>query len=275
MSQSLYIRSTRSGTQAHMLKIWAAPNASTRPILDFASQPRLPEGEDPENTDRGIKVNSDWTHVKGFEVMHANDNGIHIQGANNIVENCVVHDNDDTGVQIGVNTSAPSGTSGINNTVKNCDSYRNYDKASGGENADGFGMKEAVGAGNKFIGCRAWENADDGYDFYAWLSPVTLTDCWALRNAMNSSTTGPDSDGNGFKLGGDDMGGNHVLMNCSAFNNKARGYTNNSGANSSCTGCTSCSNGTGDQGVSGVSSGGCPTTARGMAPRNMDGTIPQ
>ena len=187
MSSSLYIRSTRSGTQAKMLKIYAAPNATTRPILDFASQPRLPAGEDPENTDRGIKVNADWTHVKGFEVMHANDNGIHIQGANSIVENCVVHDNDDTGIQIGVNTSAPAGTSGINNTVKDCDSYHNFDAANGGENADGFGMKEASGTGNKFIGCRAWENADDGYDFYAWIGTVRLENCWAYRSARNAS----------------------------------------------------------------------------------------
>ena len=169
MNASLYIRSTRGGTQAKTLKIWAAPNATTRPILDFATQPRLAANVDPENVDRGIKVNSDWTHVRGFEVMHANDNGIHIQGANNIVENCVVHDNDDTGIQIGVNTSAASGVSGINNTVKDCDSYHNFDEASGGENADGFGMKEASGTGNRFIGCRAWENADDGYDFYAWI----------------------------------------------------------------------------------------------------------
>jgi pectate disaccharide-lyase len=273
LNASLYIRSTRSGTQAKTLKVMAAPNATTRPILNFSTQPRLAAGDDPENTDRGIKVNADWTLVKGFEVTRANDNGIHIQGANNVVENCVVHDNDDTGIQIGVNTSAASGTSGINNTVRNCDSYRNYDAVNGGENADGFGMKEAVGAGNKFIGCRAWENADDGYDFFAWLSPVMLQDCWALRNAMNASTTGSNSDGNGFKLGGDDMGGNHMLVNCSAFNNKAHGYTNNSGASSTCTGCSSCSNGDSDQGVSGVSSGGCPTTTRGMAPRNMDGTI--
>ena len=130
----------------------------------------------------------------------------------------------------------------------------------GGENADGFGMKEASGTGNKFIGCRAWENADDGYDFYAWIGTVKLENCWAYRSARNASFTGSDSDGNGFKLGGDNMGGNHTLTNCSAWDNKARGFTNNSGSNSSCSGCTSCANGTsGDQGVSGITTSGCPT----------------
>jgi hypothetical protein len=272
-TQSMWIKSTRSGTSAHQLKVMAAPNATTRPIIDFSGQPRLAKNGDPANTDRGIKINADYTLVKGFEVRKANDNGVHIQGANSTLENCVVHDNDDTGIQIGINTSAPDGTSGINNTIKNCDSYHNYDAINGGENADGYGMKEASGTGNQFIGDRSWENADDGYDFFAWTSVVMLTDCWALSNAKNASFTGSNSDGNGFKLGGDSMGGNHKLTNCSSWSNKKTGYTNNSGAPSSCTGCTSCNNGQADQMVSGITSGGCPTT-RGMTARNMDGTIP-
>jgi hypothetical protein len=106
--------------------------------------------------------------VKGFEVRKANDNGIHVQGANDVVENCVVHDCDDTGIQIGTDVV---GSSGMNNTIRNCDSYHNYDAVNGGENADGYGMKESSGTGNRFEGCRAWENADDGYDFYAGSAP--------------------------------------------------------------------------------------------------------
>ena len=269
-SASMWIKSTRGGTSAHQLKFMAAPNATSRPILDFSGEPRLSAGASPSSADRGVKINADYVLVKGFEVRKANDNGIHIQGANDVVENCVVHDNDDTGIQIGTDVV---GSSGINNTVRNCDSYHNYDAVNGGENADGYGMKESSGTGNLFIGCRAWENADDGYDFFAWTSPVKLTDCWASRNARNSSFTGSNSDGNGFKLGGDDKGGNHMLMNCSSWDNKKTGYTNNSGAASSCSGCTSCNNGQADQMVSGISSGGCPT-ARGMTARNIDGTIP-
>ena len=273
MSTSLWIKSTRSGTASKMLKIWAAPNATTRPIFDFAGEPRLAKGAKPANTDRGIKVNSDWTHVKGFEVIHANDNGIHVQGANNIVENCVAHDNDDTGIQIGVNTSAAAGTSGVNNTIKNCDSYHNYDAIDGGENADGFGMKEATGTGNKFVGCRAWENSDDGYDLYGWTSQVVFENCWAFSSAKNASFTGANSDGNGFKLGASVGGGGHKLTNCSAWSNKKTGFTKNSGSASTCTGCMSCSNGQADDGVSGITSGGCPS-AKGTSARASDGSLP-
>ena len=161
----------------------------------------------------------------------------------------------------------------MNVTIRNCDSYHNYDAVNGGENADGYGAKESSGTGNRFEGCRSWENADDGYDFYAWVGTITLTNSWAYRSARNSSFTGANSDGNGFKLGGDDTGGNHQLMMCSAWDNKTRGFTNNSGANSSCSGCTSCANGTsGDQGVSGITTSGCPTSRTGA--RNIDGTIP-
>ena len=267
---SMWIKSTRGGTSSKQLKFIAAPNATTRPILDFTGQPRLAKGADPTSADRGVKINADYVLLKGFEVRKANDNGIHIQGMNDTVENCVVHDNDDTGIQIGTDVV---GSSGMNITIRNCDSYHNYDAVNGGENADGFGAKESSGTNNLFVGCRAWENADDGYDFFAWVSPVMLTDSWALRNARNTAYTGSNSDGNGFKLGGDSMGGNHRLSNCSSWDNKKTGYTNNSGAASSCTGCTSCNNGQADQSVSGISSGNCPT-ARGMTARNIDGTIP-
>jgi len=281
MSTSFWLKATRIGTAAKTVKIFAAPNAATKPILDFAGQPRLAAGAEPANTDRGIKVNSDYTHVKGLEVIHANDNGIHIMGRNIIVENCSVHDNDDTGIQIGINTSAAAGTSGINNTVKNCDSYRNVDVVNGGENADGFGLKEAVGAGNVFTGCRAWENADDGWDFYGWASPVTIENSWAISSSKTAG--GAASDGNGFKLGGNNVSAKHVLSNLHATDNNygssGRGFTNNSNpAAMSCTGaCASWGNKAADQNVSGVATAApAGATAAKMiaAKRDAAGNLP-
>ena len=108
-SASMWIKSTRSGTSSHQLKFMAAPNATTRPIMDFSGEPRLAAGAKPSSADRGIKINADYVLVKGFEVRRANDNGIHIQGANDVVENCVAHDNDDTGIQIGTDVIGSSG----------------------------------------------------------------------------------------------------------------------------------------------------------------------
>ena len=54
------------------------------------------------------------------------------------------------------------------NVFVNCDGYNQYDPVSedgkGGQN-DGFGCHVQAGnEGNIFIGCRAWNNSDDGFD---------------------------------------------------------------------------------------------------------------
>ncbi len=267
---SMWIKSTRGGTSAKQLRIIAAPNATTRPILDFTGQPRLAAGADPENTDRGIKINADYALVKGFEVRKANDNGIHIQGANDVVENCVVHDNDDTGIQIGTDVV---GSSGMNNTVRNCDSYRNYDAANGGENADGFGMKESSGTGNRFEGCRAWENADDGYDFYAWVGTVTLTNCWAYRSARNGSFTGVGLGRQRVQAGRRQHGRQPPAHDVQRLGQQgARVHEQQRLELDLQRVHLVRQRHTGDTGVSGISTSGCPTTRTGA--RNIDGTIP-
>ena len=70
------------------------------------------------------------------------------------------------------------------------------------------------------------------------------------------------------------MGGNHELMNCSSWDNKKTGYTNNSGAALELH--AAARRATTDRPTRwsrGISSGNCPT-ARGMTARNIDGTIP-
>ena len=47
-SASMWIKSTRGGTSSNQLKFMAAPNATTRPILDFSMQPRLSAGANPD-----------------------------------------------------------------------------------------------------------------------------------------------------------------------------------------------------------------------------------
>ena len=60
-----------------------------------------------------------------------------------------------------------------------------------GENADGFGAHypPAGKATNVFRGCRAWWNADDGFDLISTYSPVTIESSWAWRNGYLPGTT--------------------------------------------------------------------------------------
>ena len=240
------VKKTRMGTASNPILIQGDPTSSTKPVIDFSTQPRVSCGADPSDGNLGgITINADYVTLKNLEVKGANDNGIKVQGAHGRVEQCVVHANADCGIQIS-DGSGYTG-SGTNNTVINCDSYQNNDTQCNGANADGFCAKENStdgGAGNVFDGCRSWDNADDGFDFYAWTFPVTVKNSWAFN--MGGTTAGTGSNGNGFKMGGDKVSAAHVMSNCFAFDNNQTkgsstadwGFTNNSNpATITCTGC--------------------------------------
>jgi hypothetical protein len=240
------IKKTRMGTASNPILIQGDPTSSTKPVIDFSTQPRVSCGADPSDGNLGgITINADYVTLKNLEVKGANDNGIKVQGAHGRVEQCVVHANADCGIQIS-DGSGYTG-SGTNNTILNCDAYQNNDTQCNGANADGFCAKENgtdAGAGNVFDGCRSWDNADDGFDFYAWTFPVTVKNSWAFN--MGGTTAGTGSNGNGFKMGGDKVSAAHVMSNCFAFDNNQTkgsstadwGFTNNSNpATITCTGC--------------------------------------
>jgi hypothetical protein len=263
--------SSKLGTASGPLNVFAV--AGAKPVLDFSALAV-------DDTSRGIQISGDYWHIKGLTVTKAGDTGIFVMGNNNTIEQCIAHHNHDAGIVVGVNSDRSG--SGKNNLFLNCDSYTNNDEATSGENADGFGAKKSSGGtGNIFRGCRAWDNADDGFDFYAWDSPITVENCWAISQAK--TTKGSASDGNGFKLGGNDVSAAHILKDLYATDNNYGssncGFTNNNNpASMTCTGkCAAWGNGTASKNIGGVG-----TTAPGSATadkminakRNADGSLP-
>lgn len=228
-TNSATIQLTNSGTAAAPIKIWAAPGE--KPVLSFEGW--WPDDEKIRALSRGIFLGGDWWHLKGLEICHSPDNGIKVEGSHNIIENCVFHHNGDTGLQIGLaKKSQNDGSKAATNLVLNCDSFRNFDPKTKGENADGFACKLFPGAGNKFIGCRAWENADDGWDLFMTTFAVTIEHCWAWHNGdatlFVSATNKYNGDGNGFKLGGQNRPASHLVRNCLAFDNsRGNGFEDN------------------------------------------------
>ncbi len=209
----------RIGRPGGYIRIWAYPGET--PLFDFAG----------ETSSDGIGITGRYIHLRGIEVVHAYHNGINVSGHYNIIENCSVHDNRNSGFQIGSSsgTAYPRG-----NLVLNCDSYMNYDAPIGG-NADGFAIKWNIGSGNLFKGCRAFNNSDDGWDFWMADSSIELDSCFAFRNGVDSWHSGQfDGNGNGFKLGGNFVAVPHLLRNCVSFDNAkvgpsgaGRGYDEN------------------------------------------------
>lgn len=205
------LKTPRNGSEGKLIKLWAYPGEI--PILDFTSQTY-------GSSSRGFNLARDYWYFKGLVIKNAGDNGIHISSNHNIIENCRLYGNKDTGLQI-------SGGGGYN-YIHNCDSYSNYDSQTHGENADGFAPKLDIGPGNVFRGCRAWGNSDDGWDFYESQNEVILDSCWSFANGYNVwGDTNYQGDGNGFKVGGNFVPTHHLLMNCVAFDNRGKGFDQN------------------------------------------------
>ena len=277
MTERLEFRKTRMGTADNRLILQGDPASSERPIFDFNQQERLECGANPDNKG-GLTINAHYVTVKNLIIQNANDNGILVQGTEGLVENVLTRGCADTGIQI--SSGGEYEGTGTNNTILNCDSHSNYDVQCEGENADGFAIKEGTGTGNAFIGCRAWDNTDDGFDLYAWTSPVRIENSWAFDQCASNEDSG--SDCNGFKLGGDDVSASHQLEDLIAVGNSratGNGFTENSNpASLSCSGtCAAWGNKVDVDSVSGVSTSpiGSATVSNMAADsaRNADGSL--
>lgn len=205
------VRLSASGTAERPIRVESA--GVERPLFDFS-------GEKFSDRTSGILVTGDHWQVVGLEVTGTARFGIEVTGHHNLVERCVAHDNQNTGIQLGAPASY--------NLVLNCDSYRNVDRPTRGENADGFGAKYLVGPGNIFRGCRAWENADDGFDLWKAPHPVRIEYCVAYRNGVDLwGIEGYVGNGNGIKVGGDFIAAAHVVIGCVAIDQPNRGFDQN------------------------------------------------
>jgi len=206
-----------SGNTGSMISLLPHPSNSTRPLLNFSSM-------EENSSNRGLDLSASYWYIYGMDVFGAGDNGMFISGSNNVIEFCTFSENHDTGLQIG--------NGGSNNTIINCDSYFNADSSL--ENADGFACKLDAGTDNAFIGCRAWQNLDDGWDGYMRGNDditTTYENCWAIRNGLLKDGTVGVGDGNGFKTGGSDnkdLKHNALYTHCIAVGNTHDGFDHNS-----------------------------------------------
>ncbi len=228
---STTLTASSSGNSGRYINLWAY--AGETPILDFSGTPYL-------SSSHGIDLLGNYWYLKGLSIKNAGDNGVFINGSNNIVENCQISYNHDTGLQIS--------DGGSFNYIHNCDAFDNYDPATAGQNADGIDVKLDAGPGNVIRGCRCYDNADDGYDCYQTANRVVFDSCWAFHNGYNLWGIEPfTGNGNGFKLGGNFVPGRHIVTNCVSFDNTVKGFDqNNNTGGVTLLNCTGFRNGTYD-----------------------------
>lgn len=242
----------RNGTADNMITI--CPYNSERPIIDFRNQ---------INGTNGITVKGTYLHIKGITIRYAGYKGIWLEGATYcILEQMEIYGCCNAGFQL---------RSGGHNTVVNCDSHDNFDYQDNGGNADGFADKQGEACpGNVYIGCRSWNNSDDGWDSFQRVTngtPTVYINCITYNNgpefydlsehprvlgkdANLSCFIGKDlknfaNDGNpnGFKLGGQGTKHDTELYRCLAVGHRSKGFDqNNNAGNMKVINCTSYKN---------------------------------
>ena len=232
--------------------VFIYPVSGAHPILDFRKQ---------QNGTNGVKVTGAHILIKDITIRYAGKKGIWLENASYCrLENLDVYGCCDSGIQL---------RKGGYNLVVNCDSHDNFDYQAGGGNADGFADKQGgdAFAGNTYIGCRAWNNSDDGWDSFQRETkdsvPTTYLFCVTYNNgpAEFDLTNHPRATGvdrelpclvgkdlkhipnsgnpNGFKLGGQGKDNKEsgiytrhhtVLMNCLAVGHRKKGFDQNNNA---------------------------------------------
>ena len=214
-----------NGTADAKIYMIADPEAATRPVLDF------------QGRCAGMILAGDYWYFQGFDVTRSANaqKGIQVSGSYNTVDNVMTYRNGNTGLQISRYKSTDNWEDWpSHNLILNCTSYLNAD--AGYEDADGFAAKLTVADGNVFDGCIAAYNADDGWDLFAKvetgaIGQVTIQNSVAFKNGYVLDENEQEVDagnGNGFKMGGSSISGQHILRNSVSFGNKAKGIDSNS-----------------------------------------------
>jgi hypothetical protein len=235
LTEGIKIERGINGTADQRIYLLSDPDDTSSAVFDFSAQ------------GSGFVFWGDYWYVKGISVTNTADGqkGIQVAGNNNVFELVKTYKNGNTGLQISGQSTDPYSKWPSNNLILNCSSYENCDAAM--EDADGFAAKLTTGDGNVFYGCIAYNNADDGWDCFAKtatgsIGAVTVINCIAYKNGYlaNGKEAG---NGNGFKMGGSALSGHHVVKNCFAYDNKAKGFDSNSCPDIELYNCTAYNNG--------------------------------
>ncbi|WP_161596517.1 right-handed parallel beta-helix repeat-containing protein [Salinigranum halophilum] len=216
--------STIEGTEANPITF--ENYAGESPVVDFGDR----EGN-------GVDMfGSAWWVIRGIEFKNIGDNMIRCSTSGNLVS----HDNLYEDLTVHHYGGAGSSTAG-NGIIFYGDTYNNRCRnvvchtGRTASHSDGFyvGGNATQGRARNIVfeNCAAYNNADDGFDFWAAdpTDPCTLVNCVAYDNGTETGT-GATGDGNGFKMGGGGAsrnGGGHLVYRCAAWSNGRRGFDNN------------------------------------------------
>lgn len=221
----------KSGSAGNLIKIFNYPG-ETPVITDDITY-------DPDVQGQLIYVTADYIHIKGIEISYFEQrSGSRAWSAlfctptnHSIFEMINYHHNGSAMVIEGDSTD---------NLVLNCDFHHNYDpygrtpfdgSSYAYEDADGLNIREInYGNYNAVIGCRFYNNADDGFDCWGNDGYMFVDGCWAWSNGYREDGITTGGNGAGFKTGEtSDYSAEYLrtVQNCLSFNNRQFGISQN------------------------------------------------
>lgn len=190
----------KNGSAGNLIKLWAYPGET--PIITRSASYIPVIGVE---TDLIYMENCSYIHFKGLDISGYTQHPslpywFAFRGndlSNCIFENLNHHHN------VGAFTLRGDNTTG--NLFDNCDFHHNQDPYSDTpyDGADGLNITYVnnPSAINTVRNCRAWWNADDGFDFWHNEGLVVLENNWSFYNGYIPDTFTTAGNGGGFKLG--------------------------------------------------------------------------
>lgn len=176
-------------------------------ILDGSDRPKLSSGM--------MTVSSSYNAFANFEIRYGPTKGILVFGSDNLFTGLVSHGHNHVGVQ---------NYGGNRNRYEFLTIYDNFDEvnARGEPGQDADGIQIFSGDRNVISRVLSYGNSDDGFD--TWMSTNTIIEF----SVSHSNGRGSHGNGNGFKAGG--PADNYTIVrNSIAYNNLARGFSDNGG----------------------------------------------
>jgi hypothetical protein len=220
---STNIQLLTSGTATQPITLIAY--SGERVIVDGENMPFTPGAVDSSilRPQRGaLHIEGEHWRIIGLEIINGPYGIFGVDTGFNVFDRLVTRNNYESGLHL-------QGASGGNQII-NLDSHGNRDPRKNGESADGLAIKEGSGSANVVRGARLWNNSDDGFDAWEFLSPIRIERSLAYGNGYNRWGL-PDytGDGNGFKLGGgdEDLPAAHTVAGSMAWRNSAGGFIDN------------------------------------------------
>lgn len=215
----------KSGTAGNLIKVFAYSGEKPKitPIASY-NPPWWPYAL--------IEIDDgDYLHFKGLEITGVKNTkpgdgtGFYMSSNHSIVELFDYHDNGS-----GMDFRETNDVLLLNSDIyRNADPNTTYDPYG---NADGIAFNGTnPNAVNYVRGCRMWWNTDDGIDLWQYQGHIYVENCWAFWNGFIPGTWNKGGDGNGFKMGIQDVGEYTVVKqhyyNNLSFQNKKWGFLDN------------------------------------------------